>query len=327
MDERALARAGDAGHGDEHAERDVDGDVAQVVQRRRARPAARPSARAPSPSACGRSAKWRPVSVSEARRPATSPSKTTVPPCVPAPGPMSTTWSAIAITCGSCSTTSTVLPLSRSAHQQPVDALHVVRVQADRRLVEDVRDVGQARAEVADHLDPLRLAARQRRRLAVEAQVAEADLDEAVERVAQQLERRGDARRLDPGQERARSSTCIDAHSAMLRPSIRAASAAWLSRAPPHSGHGSKVATRSIAARTCGCGGLDVLGQERALEAVDEPFVLEVQAADLDLLLGAVQELLPLVLRCSRRASWPGRSGRTRRTCATARCRRRSSAA
>ncbi|MEV7557383.1 ABC transporter ATP-binding protein [Streptomyces sp. NPDC089795] len=36
------------------------------------------------------------------------------PPAVPAPGPMSTTWSAIAIVSGLCSTTSTVLPLSRS---------------------------------------------------------------------------------------------------------------------------------------------------------------------------------------------------------------------
>ena len=32
MDQRALARAGHAGHRDEHAERDVDGDVLQVVQ-------------------------------------------------------------------------------------------------------------------------------------------------------------------------------------------------------------------------------------------------------------------------------------------------------
>ena len=35
-------------------------------------------------------------------------------PPVPAPGPRSTTWSAIAIVSGLCSTTSTVLPLSRS---------------------------------------------------------------------------------------------------------------------------------------------------------------------------------------------------------------------
>ena len=52
--------------------------------------------------------------VSLARSPSTVPSKQIVPPAVPAPGPRSTTWSAIAIVSGSCSTTSTVLPLSRS---------------------------------------------------------------------------------------------------------------------------------------------------------------------------------------------------------------------
>ena len=61
-----------------------------------------------------RSSRWRPVMVSLARRPSTVPSKQTVPPSVPAPGPRSTTWSAIAIVSGLCSTTSTVLLLSRS---------------------------------------------------------------------------------------------------------------------------------------------------------------------------------------------------------------------
>ncbi len=61
-----------------------------------------------------RSSRCRPVSVPLARSPATVPSKQTVPPAVPAPGPRSTTWSAIAMTSGLCSTTSTVLPLSRS---------------------------------------------------------------------------------------------------------------------------------------------------------------------------------------------------------------------
>ena len=41
-------------------------------------------------SAC-RTSRWRPVAVPEAIRPSTSPSYTTVPPCGPAPGPMSTT--------------------------------------------------------------------------------------------------------------------------------------------------------------------------------------------------------------------------------------------
>ncbi len=52
--------------------------------------------------------------VSLPRSPSTVPSKQTAPPAVPAPGPRSTTWSAIAMVSGLCSTTSTVLPLSRS---------------------------------------------------------------------------------------------------------------------------------------------------------------------------------------------------------------------
>ena len=54
---------------------------------------------------------------------ATSPEATTRPPCSPAPGPMSITWSAARIVSSSCSTTITVLPRSRSARErldQPV---------------------------------------------------------------------------------------------------------------------------------------------------------------------------------------------------------------
>ena len=57
--------------------------------------------------------RWRPVRVPLSRSAATVPVNTTSPPAEPAPGPMSTTWSAMAITSGLCSTTSTVLPLSR----------------------------------------------------------------------------------------------------------------------------------------------------------------------------------------------------------------------
>ena len=46
--------------------------------------------------------------------------------------------------------------------QQLVHPLDVVRVQPDRRLVEDVGHVGERRAEVADHLGALRLTARER---------------------------------------------------------------------------------------------------------------------------------------------------------------------
>ena len=113
LDQRALARARHAGDDDQHAERDVDVDVLQVVRvgaadLQRSRRLAHVSFRA------ARSSRCRPVRVPLARRPSTVPSNTTSPPSVPAPGPRSTTWSAIAIASGSCSTTSTVLPLSRS---------------------------------------------------------------------------------------------------------------------------------------------------------------------------------------------------------------------
>ena len=74
--------------------------------------------------------------------------------------------------------------------QQLVHALDVVRVQPDRRLVEDVGDVGERGAEVADHLRALRLAARQRARRPVEREVAQPDLHERVERLLQRLQQR-----------------------------------------------------------------------------------------------------------------------------------------
>jgi hypothetical protein len=58
--------------------------------------------------------------------------------------------------------------------QQLVHPLDVVRVQADGRLVEDIGDVGERGPEVADHLGALRLAAGERARGTVEAEVAQA---------------------------------------------------------------------------------------------------------------------------------------------------------
>ena len=84
--------------------------------------------------------------------------------------------------------------------EQGVHALDVVRVQARGRLVEDVADVGQRRAEVPDHLRALRLAARERARRAVEREVAEADVDERVDRRAQALHERGDLGVVDGGE-------------------------------------------------------------------------------------------------------------------------------
>ena len=96
LDQRALAGVGDAGDDAQHPERDVDVDVPQVVR-----------GRAADLQRAGRGAhrllEGRPVAEVAAGggvagpQPSTVPSKQTVPPAVPAPGPRSTTWSAIAI--------------------------------------------------------------------------------------------------------------------------------------------------------------------------------------------------------------------------------------
>ena len=84
-------------------------------------------------------------------------------------------WSAARIMASSCSTTTTVLPRSRSAVtavDQPID---VGRMQADRRLVEHVEHVHQARAERRRQRDALRFAAAERAQRAIERQIAEPD--------------------------------------------------------------------------------------------------------------------------------------------------------
>jgi hypothetical protein len=75
--------------------------------------------------------------------------------------------------------------LVAQAKQQVVHPLDVVRVQADRRLVEDIGHVGKRRPELPDHFGSLRLAAGERARLAIEAEVTQADLHEGVQRLRQ----------------------------------------------------------------------------------------------------------------------------------------------
>src|ERR1700730_17420578 len=58
-------------------------------------------------------------------------------------------------------------------------------------LIEDVRDIGEAGAQMPDHLGTLRLAARQRSRRPVEAEVPKPNLDEGVEGLPQRREQRG----------------------------------------------------------------------------------------------------------------------------------------
>ena len=76
--------------------------------------------------------------------------------------------------------------------QEVVHPLDVVRVQADGGLVEDVGDVGERGAQVADHLGALRLAAGERAGGPVQGQVAQADFGEGVQQVPEPGEQRPD---------------------------------------------------------------------------------------------------------------------------------------
>ena len=116
------------------------------------------------------------------------PSATTWPPCSPAPGPMSTSQSAhahhlLVVLDDDHGVAEVAQPLER-ADQLVVVAL----VQADRRLVEDVEHADELRADLRREPQALRLAARQRRRGAVELQVADADVVEEGQALADLLD-------------------------------------------------------------------------------------------------------------------------------------------
>ncbi len=165
--------------------------------------------------------------------------------------------------------------------QQVVHPLDVVRVQPDRRLVEDVGHVGERRAELADHLGALGLAARQRDRRPVEREVAQADLRERVQRVLERGEQRRRRRFVEtvnpPGQvadlHRARVS---DADALDLRgPGLLAEPGTAALRA----GGESDRAVRERPDVRLHC--LGVLGQHRLLDPRDQPLVRHVDARDL----------------------------------------------
>ena len=123
---------------------------------------------------------------------------------MPAPGPRSITQSAARMVSSSCSTTSTVLPRSRIPLRVAMQALVVALVEADRRLVEHVEDAHQLRADLGREADALALAARERRRRAVERQVADADVVEEAEAVADLLQDLGGDRALALGERQRR---------------------------------------------------------------------------------------------------------------------------
>ena len=180
-----LPEPGHAGDDDQHAERDVDVDVLQVVGAWRRGPPATPVGVRTDGFREARSSRWRPVMRAAGPQPLDGALEHHL-----AAG-RAGARAEVDDVVGDRDRLRLVLDdehgvaLVAQLQQQVVHPLDVVRVQADRRLVEDVGDVGERRAEVADHLGALRLAARQRARRPVEREVAQPDLHERVEGVPQ----------------------------------------------------------------------------------------------------------------------------------------------
>ena len=144
-------------------------------------------------------------------------------------------------------------PFSRL--QRRDQAVVVALVEADRRLVEDVEDADELRADLRREPEPLRLAARERLRGPVELEVADADVGEEREPLAdllhdpmadQLLGRRQPELVEEP---RARRATESRVNSWIERPPTVTASTAGLRRAPWHSGQGRKLMYSSIRSR------------------------------------------------------------------------------
>src|ERR687898_1487212 len=200
-----------------------------------------------------RSSRWRPVVVSLSRSPSTVPSKQTVPPSVPAPGPRSTTWSAIAIVSGLCSTTSTVLPLSRSRSSRSF-----IRwmswgcspmVGSSKTYVTSVREEPRWRIILVRCASPPESVPDGRSSERYPSPISTNESSRCC-RPPTSGATDGSSR---PRSQSPRSLICIAQTSAMFFPWIFDDRAAAFSRLPSQSGQTVKVTTRSTKARTCGC--------------------------------------------------------------------------
>ncbi len=296
VDQRALAGARHAGHDGQHAEGDVDVDIAQVVGRRPA-DLQRPRRRA------HRRLQRRPVvEVAAGQRPARAqPVEAALEHDLATGG--TGARAEIDDVVGDRDRLRLVLhdehgvALVAQLQQQRVHPRDVVRVQADRRLVEDVGDVGERGAEVADHLGALRLAARERARRPVEREVAQPDLDERVEGVAQGREQGPDRRLVEAAHPHGEVGDLHLAGVGDVDPGdLRRAGLGGQARAVAvgAGGEGGRALDEGPDVRLKR---VDVLGEERLLDLRDQAEVGQVDALDLDLRGLLVQEVVQLPLR------------------------------
>ncbi len=175
------------------------------------------------------------------------------------------------------------VPFVAQLEQQAVHSRDVVRMEPDGRLVEDIGDVGERGAEVADHLSSLGLAAREGASGPFEREVPQADLDEGIERIA------------ETGQQWCDRWFIETAHPLGQVTDLQAAG---VGNADPANRRGPGVfgQPRAVALRTDGGGdraldkrpdvrlnGVDVLGQHGLLDPGDDALVGDVDPVDLDL--------------------------------------------
>ena len=123
-----------------------------------------------------------------ARPSADGPSATTSPPCTPGAGahvdePVGPPHHLLVVLDDDDGVADVAQPLER-----PDEPRVVALVQADRRLVEDVEHADELRADLRREPQALRLAARERRGRAVERQVADADVVEERQPLADLLD-------------------------------------------------------------------------------------------------------------------------------------------
>ena len=295
MHERALAGAGDAGDHHEHAERDVDVDVLQVVRRGATdlQRAGRRPHRLLEGGAVVEMTAGDGVAGAKALDGAL---------VADGAAGLAGTGAEVDDVVGDRDRLRLVLDdehrvaLVPQPHEQVVHPLDVMRVQPDRRLVEHIGDVGQRGAEVADHLGALRLSARERARRAVEREVAQPDLHERVDEVLQAAQQRRHRRLVETPQPVAE---VVDLHRAdvgdvlpldLRRPSrfVQPAAVALGARGERHHPvhEGADVRLQRV----------DVLGQERLLDRGDQTRVRQVDALDLDLGRLLVEQSVELLL-------------------------------
>ena len=186
LDERRLARAAHAGHADEAVQRDLDVDVLQVVlasvadlETRSTRvDRARRSRTADAQLAAQVLGRERALVAQELRRRAV---EHDLPARAARPG------SQVEDPIGRAHELRVVLDDEQRVagvaqlFEHADDAVEVARVQADARLVEHEQRVHERGAERGREIDPLHLAARQRARLAIEREVAQAHVAEELE--------------------------------------------------------------------------------------------------------------------------------------------------